>query len=200
MSEIQQNRYDQLLRRVGGLIGPGSKVSEVITELFPMFDVENVPGELMLLGGTHLGMGSHNAVPVAAQAGKVQLVNPVGSGIIATITTMIISTAGNSTVSWGPTDTLFVSNPGVEVTRDSREGVAGQPVCTINELTSVAINTREGLTRTASSTPFILTDPNGIFVLTSGTALEVAMQVTNLQMIVTYFWRERVAEQSELNF
>ncbi len=45
--ELQQNRYDQLIRRVGGIIGPGSKVVEALGELFPVIDVENVPGELL---------------------------------------------------------------------------------------------------------------------------------------------------------
>ena len=39
MSQLQQSRYDQLLRRVGDLKGPGSKVNDVLHELFPMFDL-----------------------------------------------------------------------------------------------------------------------------------------------------------------
>jgi len=57
VTELQQNRYDQLLRRVGDLKGPGSKVNDVLQELFPTIDVENVPGELLFLMGTHIGLG-----------------------------------------------------------------------------------------------------------------------------------------------
>jgi len=92
-NEIQQNRYDQTLRRVTGIIGPGSKVAEVLTELFPVIDVERVPGELLILGGTDLAAGGASLDGGPGNSSEINLHNPPGSGKIITCTQILITSA-----------------------------------------------------------------------------------------------------------
>jgi len=200
VTEIQQNRYDQLVRRVGGLIGPGSKVSEVISELFPMIDVENLPGELYVLAGTRLGFGSAVQISPVAEFPRVQLFNPVGSGTIVTVTTIWVSAtaAGQvrlvSTINPESTDVLAI-------VRDTRLGVLQATTAEVraaSEAASLAANGAEF--RTGGTLLNTLTDPNGIIVLAPGTGLTVTLINDNETLTVSFFWRERVAEASELNF
>ncbi len=201
MTLLQQSRYDQLLRRVGDLKGAGSKVADVLTELFPMFDVESNRAELQLLSGTRLCMGSTRQANVAAVTSRSQLFNPPDSGVIAVVThvwavsdptlvpinvTMIIAFTGSPTL----TD-LF---------RDGRLGIAANPTCQTGVIQDAVVTTP---TLRFNSPPTVmaeLSDENGIMVLSPGTGIEVGTQLVNRELDVSYLWRERVAEPSELNF
>ena len=72
MFEVQQNRWDQLIRRVSGSIGPGSRVSETLSELLPVMDVERVPGELLRLMGTDVAMASETMMEKGPGIGLYQ--------------------------------------------------------------------------------------------------------------------------------
>ena len=201
MTELQQNRYDQLLRRVGDLKGPGAKVNDVLSELFPMLDVETNRAELQLLSGTRLCMGSTRQANVAAVTSRSQLFNPPDSGVIAVVThlwavsdptlvpiniTMIIALTGSPTL----TD-LF---------RDGRLGITANPSLQTAVIQDAVVTTPTLRFNSLPSTAVDLTDENGIMVLSPGTGLEVGTQVVNRELDVSYLWRERIAEPSELNF
>jgi len=101
-NEIQQTRYDRLIRRVAGIIGPGSKVSEVLTELFPVLDVESVPSELLILAGTNTCFGGGQFQAMAGQSPKMGLFNPADSNTILVLTHVYVSTdTGNQNIRWG---------------------------------------------------------------------------------------------------
>jgi len=198
-NEIQQTRYDHLMRRIGGIIGPGSKVSEVLTELFPTLDVENGPGELLFLTGWQLGFGGGRATGAAAGFQKFQVVNPADSGKIVVVTKLVAATNATSGYDLNVTDTLFTSAPGSQTKRDTREGI-GATTTEVREDGTATPTSANFSWEIPARTPFQLEDPNGIAVLTPGFALEVGQTVVNLLMAVGFFWRERVAELSELNF
>ena len=105
MTQLQQNRYDQLLRRVADLKGPGSKVNDVLTELFPMIDVENPPAELLVLMGSRIAIGSINQpAPGALLFEQHMLSNPVGSGAIITLLECVTSCSNtNQRIGYGLT-------------------------------------------------------------------------------------------------
>lgn len=201
-SEIQQNRYDQLIRRVGGLIGPGSKVSEVISELFPVFDVENMPGELLRLAGTRLCMGGGTLAATAAVAPTAVLENPAGSGILATIEQVNCASASNVSLRWGVligfrgTATAI----GTEIFRDSREGTPDQPVCNVRQINEVPFASGINQSRTPANVNFTLKPPNSVCVLAPGTSFEIGTGNNNVAWFYAFTWRERAAEQSELQF
>ncbi len=103
MSELQQSRYDQLLRRVGDLKGPGSKASEILTEVFPTFDVEGYQGELQALNRRVLGIGASTILGAAGELAKIQLFNPAGSGLLITVTSVTFSATTTQDMRYGGT-------------------------------------------------------------------------------------------------
>jgi len=197
--EIQQNRYDQLLRRVGGLIGPGAKVAEVLSELFPMFDVENVPGELLILGGTRICIGGGSITSAAAEAPRMQLFNPVDSGNLITLTSLIVSRAALGIIRFGPVTVPLATGIGTETFRDMRLALQDRPVGEIRTESSVALADATGQFRIPDSVPYTLEDENGVVVLPPGTGFEIGLASLQATIFTSWFWRERVAEPSELN-
>ncbi len=199
MTELQQSRYDGLMRRVGDLKGPGSKVNDVLEELFPTIDVENVPGELLLLMGTRICWGGGALSAVAAEAGKYQLFNPAGSGKLVTITGVHFSAAAAVAARWGLNTVSFGAAVGTQTFRDGRNLTSGSPSALVRQLSIAALASGQNLTRILADTDFYLRDPNGVAVLSPGTGFEIGSSVVNVTTTGTFSWRERVAEPSELN-
>ncbi len=197
-SEIQQNRYDQLVRRVGGIIGPGSKVSEVITELFPVIDVERVPGELLLLAGMRLAHGGGTTTSAAGEVQSWQVFNPIGSGHLIVVTKAVLSAQSTDNFNLDITTTQFASNPGTETFRDSRLGTQ-DPIGVIGEDSAVGATSPNFVVRVLGNTPYTWEDPNGIAVLFPGSGLNIGnATVQNIIVNAGFFWRERPFEQSEV--
>ena len=200
MAEIQQTRYDRLIRRVTGAIGPGSKVAEVITELFPMVDVERVPGELLKLGGTRLGFGGILLISGVGDSPKIQLFNPTDSGLLVTVSTIVASSSVNGTITLGLTTTLFATGPGIDVERDTREGTLNRPTATIRTLSDPTGGGNFFPVQVLARSPVTFQDENGLFILAPGSGVTVSSTTTDLALSAGFFWRERAAELSELQF
>ena len=203
MSEIQIGRYDALLRRVADLKGPGSKVNDVLEELFPCFNVEELPAELYILAQTDLCFGGGRTDGIVAQAGRAQLFNPEGSGKILTITQVGFAVGSLGTTRWGRRDTPLTTELQTQLFRDTRKAPGPAltlPVGQIRIQTSVALANATGQTFVPSVTPFTLEDENGVMVLGPNTGFEIGTDATNQQANFYFYWRERVAEPSEINF
>jgi len=200
VSLIQQGRYDQLLRRVADLKGPGSKVNDALTELFPMFDLENVPAELLVLAGWRTGVGS---VQQAAEVGSIarnQLFNPANSGYLVVLTRVDFSATATTTIEFDTVNIALTNDVGGGNFRDTRLGVATTPVAQIRsqlDATGLAATWQSRIIGNQLNT---LQDDNGIVVLAPGTGFVIAPTANNLTFLSSFFWRERVAEPSELNF
>jgi len=198
--EIQQNRYDQLLRRVAGIIGPGSKVSQVITELFPMIDVENVPSELLALSNTALAFRSTNITAAAGLSNASQLANPDGSGKIITVTQILISINTTTVATLTLANPLLANSNGFGELRDSRTGQPGGGTAVGNTRIETGAVVNAGLQmRIETNLAYSLRDNNDIAILLPGDQLTIGISAVALNLIVGYFWRERVAERSELS-
>jgi len=200
-SEIQQNRYDMLIRRVGGLIGPGSKVSEVLAELFPMFDVENMPGELLRLAGTRICLGGGTLAAVAAQAATAVLENPAGSGVLAILERVDVASQQDITLRWGVQNGFRATAVGIgtEDFRDTRDVAPAFPVCNVRQISEAPLPNGTNQTRLRANQPWIIEAPDSICVLAPGTSFEIGSGSVNTSFFYGFSWRERVAEQSELN-
>jgi len=198
-NELQQTRYDRLVRRVGGIIGPGSKVAEALAELFPVIDVENIPPELLALAGWNLAWQSTQRPAAVGETSTSEMFNPADSGTIMTITQVGIrvSITGNF-VQMELTDTPLTTAATRGLFRDARAGIGRSTVAEFRSDDDIAVG--GGPRLLATSLQLLITDPNGIAVLTPGIGLRVGTQNLNTQLTVNYFWRERVAEASELNF
>ncbi len=199
MTELQQSRYDQVLRRVGDLKGPGSKVNDVLTELFPMFDVENLQPELFLLGGQLLSMGASNLDGGVGAVPNIGLFNPEGSGKLIIVTSCIVSSLNTQTIFFSTQHTAFTTLVTTNLSRDTRVVAPELPVGQIREETSVGLLFANGEIRISSNTPFTLTDPNGLAVLAPGGGFAVGGNTFDSHLFASFLWRERVAEPSELN-
>ena len=201
MANINQNRWDQLVRRVAGLIGPGSKVNNTIGDLFPMLDVENLPGELYLLGGTRLGFGSATQLGSAGEVPRVQLFNPVDSGLMVTLTSAIVSmNVTTSVVRLVLTTTAESTNSLNQRVRDTRLGTATRTTAEVRAASEAAVLAAdlEFVTTVNAYTPLI--DPNGLAVLAPGTGITFTTTNVASTLRVGFFWRERAAEAAELLF
>jgi len=200
VSSIQQNRYDQLLRRVADLKGAGSKVNDALTELFPMFDVENVPGELFFLMGTILGHGGVKLIGGAATVPRIQLFNPAGSGKIITVTSIVLTSGSTENIRGTVENAPLTSVPAVELSRDGRKPATQRTTGQIRtDLTAAFTDVTITWSQKADE-PFRMTDVNGLAILPPGTGYEFSNGSVNSTLAATFWWRERVAQPSELNF
>lgn len=193
--EVQQTRWDRIIRRVSGSIGPGSRVGETLSELFPVLDVERVPAELLLLGGTRLAMGSLRVVAAGANFAQVMLRNPGGSGQLITVTEVRISSPTSQRFVIGPTQNTFTV-PGNQAIADTREFP--------NDPTGQVLGDALLVFGASFWQPFLLDQeivvqpPDALAVLAPGTALSVSASVSTSDVTVSFLWRERSAEESEL--
>lgn len=202
MSEIQQTRYDQLLRRVAGLIGPGSKVGDVITELLPVIDVENMPGELLRLSGTRLCLGGGTLGATAGQPSVGILENPADSGVLVTLERVDFAATTTVTINYGVNNGLRAGTAtlGTEQFRDTRDVSPEVPTANVRTADNGNFALLAAQARALTSTNWFLDPNNSVCVLAPGTSFEIGPSVANITIIFAFTWRERVAEQSELQF
>lgn len=200
MSEIQQNRYDQLLRRVADLKGPGSKVGWAIGDLLPVLDVETIPAELLLLSGSRQCWGNLQlAAGGAANFSICQLQNPVDSGAIIRIQHIYARSDFDRLINIGPTQNTLNQAQGVEAFVDSR--VFGQG--TVAQIQGANNNLATGSTflqfQVLADRGVHLQIPEGLAVLAPGGRIEVSVETANVQLFTSFVWIERPAQPSELN-
>jgi len=200
VSQLNQNRYDQILRRVGDIKGPGSKVNDALSELFPVIDVENVPGELLILGGTNLGMGASNLTGAVGEIPKIQVFNPAGSNAIVTVTRIDVTSNSTGLFNIGVAAIPLTDGIATQVFRDSRKGFINRPVAGMFQESSAPGVDANAIIGHLVNQDTVIQDDRGLFVLGPGTGVSVGHQVTNTKIRVTFWWRERPAETSELNF
>ena len=199
MAELQQNRYDQLIRRVGGIIGVGSMVSEAIGELFPMLEVENTTPEILALSGWRTAWQSTERPAAGAAVSSSQLFNPVDSGVLVAVSSLAINCNPGTLVDMSILTTQIGGTPVRGLFRDSRFGGLRETTATTEHADGVPAG-GGGRIRASTNVYTRLLDDNGIVVLAPGTGLALSTAANNILMTVTYFWRERPAEPSELSF
>jgi len=164
-----------------------------------MFDVENVPAELLLLAGTRLCMGT-----ISSAAGGVGFFsqtiirNPAQSGVVGRIIAIDarIDVVGNIVI--GPSENSLTSG-GARAFADTR--VFGEGTTLVLEQANNLLS--------AGSTFYVIRDqliegvkfepPGGIAVLAPGGGLQVSPQGSDRGITASYIWVERVAQPSELN-
>lgn len=200
MAELQQNRYDQLLRRVGDLKGPGAKVADALSELFPTIDLEDPPSELQLLGGTVLGMGASTLVGAAGETAKIQVFNPADSGKLVTVTHVLITSTSTGTGRLAVATASLASGIGTQVVRDTRKGIIQRPTAAMFQESSAGIVNSNMIFALLADTDLTIQDRKGLFVLSPGTGLTAGHGTVAVRLTCTFLWRERAAEPSELNF
>lgn len=200
MTEIQQNRWDQLVRRVSNIVGGGSQVNDTLNELFPTLDVESQVAELMFLAGTRRGIATVQINATAAVLNHHQLFNPVGSGLLVTLTRVDIRDSAGQLVEFDTAVaplTNLTSNPRL---RDSRGPLTALPVAQPRNVQQAGGLPAVGSIIVQANVSLRIDDPQGLFVMAPGTGVTFATTVVNTSSQVMFWWRERLAEPAELNF
>jgi len=200
--EVQQTRWDRIIRRVSGSIGPGSRVSETVSDLIPVLDIERVPGELLLLGGTTPGFAGATAPGGVGQWAIVELFNPLDSNNLVTVTTCFIGSTTTQLIRWGLEITqIGTVLPNSPRSRDLRMLFPSQPVAQLSSDGGLgAPSSAFGLFRLTADTTFTVHDPNGVMILAPGTGISFGTTDANTDVFANFLWRERPVEQSELQF
>jgi len=198
MADLQQTRYDKLIRRVANIVGAGAIVTETLQEVFPVFDLENVPPELLVLGGWRIALRGTDITAGVGDTSASQLFNPVDSGQVIVLTHVVCSVSSNDTIRYRLDTTPLASSNGFGQFRDAR---AGDPI-TDAAVGNTRINTALAVTpqaafRITTGQPISIEDPNSIAVLMPGNGFTVGQTTTNNRLLVNYWWRERVLEASE---
>lgn len=197
--EVQQTRWDRLIRRVSGSIGPGSRVSETISELFPVLEVERTTPELLALSDWRLAWQSTERPAVAGQQNASQLFNPPESGVIVAVTQVRLHVnVVDTPIQMEISSTVVGVNQVKGLFRDSRFGGDRETVAEVSSADNVV--TGGGPRIYVSADDLIIRDDNGLVVLTPGFGLSVGTVGNNILLTVNYFWRERPAQESELSF
>lgn len=196
--DLQQARYDQLVRRVGALYGGGSKVVEVLPEVFPVLELEDTTPELLALSGWRMAWQSTERLSAVGNNSSSQIFNPAASGQIVAVTQVTLRTDKATNVQMELTTTQ-TGAPISGLFRDSRFGVPRSTVAQVSTIDGGAIGGGARIFMPIDVN-FVLRDDNGVVILTPGTGLDVGTVNTQIRLLVNYFWRERQAQESELNF
>jgi len=197
MTEIQQNRWDRLIRRSAGVVGGGSQVNDTLNELFPIMDVENVPGELLALMRIDLGMCSSLLSAVLLDRNHHQLFNPTGSGALLVVTTVEMESPTAQFMRFSNFIGEQATPAGNERRRDTRAGVLANLVAQQRTGQSTLSGGLDFRMRLEAGVGRTFTDENGIAILFPGTGLTISTEVVNTASVVGFMWRERTFEPSE---
>lgn len=185
------------MRRVGDLKGPGSKVADVISEVFPIVDLENLPAELYALGGTVLAYGGGNVAATAGEISQMAIFNPATSGKIMTVTSAIVSHGLGTGINWSFIAAEFSTTIATQIQRDTRLGFTTLPSGLVQTESGAGFPGATGTIQVLPDTPLFLKDENGLAVLEPGTGFHVSPITVNSALFATFYWRERVMEPSE---
>jgi len=200
VTEIQQNRWDQLVRRAANVVGGASQVNDTLNELFPIFDVENMPIELFALGNISVATGGSLLVISAGDINKHQLFNPADSGALLVLTTVIFNCSVATRLELAITSAALADDVGNVIPRDTRKGVTARVVGQNRSEQSAAGLAPHVQIRVEQNVSFTLQDPDGLFVIFPGDGVTAAPVTAAQQSLCQFFWRERAFEPAEDNF
>lgn len=194
MSKIEVGRYANQLRRMFGMAGSSIVSAELSPEISPTVQLEGPVAEWEFLKGVRLAGSGQNITAGAVNPSSIRLLNPVGSGCIATVTRLLYSTSGIQQMS------VFLGGAAVNIgavvatgVRDSRwnaGGATGQNalILSITNSGGVLVGQRMYLARTNPDLTVIL--PTS-YVLLPGDNLDVSGFSNNTAIQASFEWSER---------
>lgn len=199
MNEVQIGRYKQLLEQLLSMKGEIA-VQQLSPELLPVLVLGDDRPEWSALSGERLAFGGIAQAGVAAERSTIQLMNLPTSTSIVTLERLWVRVATAGEVFMGHLDTL-VSGSGAAAGaygfRDGRfprgsQASAAQVFSFHDAANPITANLWRGVIGTTS------TAINLPVVLTPGRGFAVCCTTVNVAMYVSFMWRERKFETSEL--
>jgi len=199
-NEILTGRYNRFLQKLLQLKGP-APAPQLASEITPAFDVEDVPVELRVLNGTNLWVWGITVPQVAAQTSALQFRNPTGSGMVAVLEHIILSsnTTQLYTIGWQGNNPADLANSGAAVRRDIRiqSGLSAMKLSSANNVAGLTLDVGE--MQVLASTPYTLfSDKHHQFPLLPSCALRI-LGSANASISLMAMWRERAIEDSEVS-
>jgi len=174
-------------------------MAETLGDAFPVIQLEGGPIELLKLAAWDIGItGATHTSPVGQTVG-FQLFNPAGSGKLVIPTSAWFSLNATSVLFFGVT-TVALATASVGRQRDTREGVLARTVAIGRSGNAPVPPVGAGQILTENNIPLKFDDSDGLAVLAPGTGFTFVTVSTNVAVRFGFFYRERTAEPSELNF
>jgi len=198
VSQIQTGRYGDLLRRFLGMKGVTEVAGELSPEISAVFILENDRPEWLFLKGEKLCSASFFIALNAGLPSAARLRNPAGSGVMAVIQRLEVSTqAGATLIEERNTDQGNLAAVLPTVTRDTRLPVLNASAC-IQSVANVGSSGEAFFSqRNLPDVPLVNASP---FILLPGFQIQVSSTTNNIQLRGDWQWRERrldVLEQGD---
>jgi len=199
MGRIQTGSFDNLIRRLYSIKGGGSELSESLGDVFPILDLENLPAELLLLRGWRKFSAFATQVAVAAQTTALQLVVPDANTNLVVVEKLIIKVQTASNVTIGTNVAAFTELANVN-NQDTRSPEASNAHVRLAGTNNAATTANGAILRLTTGVDREFEVPGGIAVLGPGGVFSVIVSTGDLDLTVSFFGRERIAEPSEVSF
>jgi len=200
-NEILTGRYNRFLQKLMQMKG-GPPSAQLATEIAPNFEIEQLPVELRVLMSFDRYYGGMFVTGVAAQDAAWQATNPVGSGAIVVIESLILSVgATNSVVNVSVTDGAQapLTNGSAPTRVDSRSNPRSPLVMsTQNNLgADLPIGVCFFLIAAFGVVPIIGGTSNQEIVLSPGRTIRIRNTTVNVSTALWMIYRQRPLEESE---
>lgn len=205
INQIQGGRWDGLIRRLFP-IKDRSVAPVMASELVPQVVIQEWEPEFFKLRGNEaLAMGISQVSPVVGQLSAVQLFNPLAAGMLVIVEKLILRASPDALLelAYGVTNSV-IPNATQRATayRDTRFGSVPAVGVTAAELHSAANAAAVGAANEIARISVLADDSKVLdidIVLDPGASLIVRSFNVNILLNITYLWRERSAEPSELS-
>ena len=195
MSKIEIGRYSELLRRALGMKGVTEVAGELSPEVAPTWQVESDTPEWQFLKGVRLVSSALSLVAVAAQEARFHLVNPANSGVIATVTPILLSADGSVryVVRMVGTALATLTTVGTSVPRDNRWALpagGASPLILSGEAAAGGINSGflMDIGIILGNTQYVFPMP---VVLNPGSSIQWGSLTSNTGVQASVHWHER---------
>jgi len=175
-------------------------VSDALGELFPFIDMESQIAELVFLSDTKRGITTSQLNASVGNLNHHQLFNPVGSANLVILTRVDIRLATGQLFEFDVAALPLTNISANHRLRDTRDSLTAQPVGQVRDVQQAAGLPAVGSIIVQAGVNLTIEDSNGLFVLAPGTGVTFATTVANTTGQVMFWWRERVAQLSELQF
>jgi len=163
-----------------------------------MIDVENVPAELLVLGGSRLAMGRVVMPAGGATFFSIAFLRNQSPGVIGRVVQVGLWAETAQKIVIGPTQNSDVAS-GVRAFLDGRVFGEGTALVTQGNNNSLVVGADFFRVAVDGVNTTLWTPPVAAMVITEGTALSVSAGNPDTQIEVSFLWVERVGQPSELN-
>jgi hypothetical protein len=201
-NEILAGRYNRFLQKLLQLKG-GPPASQLASEIMPVFPFFSGRENRFLEGWSTFGF-TRTIVGVAAVAGACRIRNPVGSNLVAVFEKISVGAAAvadQPLVELQATTGDLITPFQIIPTRwDARQGQNSSTMIFSDSSGGSVIGLQaklQGFFTAGNAYEFINTDINELPLL-PGDAIQVQSNVANQAFVVSWLWRERQLEDSEL--